>query len=295
MTKLFSLLFILSSLISYSQQTDKEIRLIVRADDMGFSHAANEAIIKVYKQGIVRSAEVLVTGPWFLEAAKMLNENSGLDVGVHLCLTSEYAELKWKPLVSNTTLSDSNGYFFPFLWKTNNPQKKIGFILEDNKPDLKEIEKEFRAQIEMAKRHIKNVTHLSSHMGSKYACEGSLDLFTKLAKEYKLHFYPSSFDNPSYVKIPDFKYWDNAPSIKEKEKKLISLLNFMEGGNTYFILSHPSLTTDETKNIHFADGELATPNRNNETAALISAEVKAVIKEKKIRLISVAESFILSK
>ena len=57
---------------------------------MGSCHAANEACIESYRNGIMRSAEVIVPGPWFLEAAKMLNENPGLDAGVHLTLTAEW-------------------------------------------------------------------------------------------------------------------------------------------------------------------------------------------------------------
>ncbi len=43
-------------------------RLIVRGDDMGFSHSGNEALIKTYRNGIVTSIEVLVPSPWFPEA-----------------------------------------------------------------------------------------------------------------------------------------------------------------------------------------------------------------------------------
>jgi predicted glycoside hydrolase/deacetylase ChbG (UPF0249 family) len=66
-----------------------DIRLIVRADDMGFSRAANMACIKGYREGIITTVEVLVPGPWFMDAAKLLVENPGLDVGVHLALTIE--------------------------------------------------------------------------------------------------------------------------------------------------------------------------------------------------------------
>lgn len=39
------------------------IRLIVRGDDMGFSHSGNQALIKCYKNVIERSVEVLVPAP----------------------------------------------------------------------------------------------------------------------------------------------------------------------------------------------------------------------------------------
>ncbi|HEX2974015.1 MAG TPA: ChbG/HpnK family deacetylase, partial [Tepidisphaeraceae bacterium] len=52
--------------------------MIVRAGDMGVCHTANEACLAAYRNGIVRSAEVIVPGQWFLEATKMLNETPGL-------------------------------------------------------------------------------------------------------------------------------------------------------------------------------------------------------------------------
>jgi len=45
----------------------KPARLIVRGDDTGFSHAANEALIRSSK-GIQTSIEVIVPSPWFPEA-----------------------------------------------------------------------------------------------------------------------------------------------------------------------------------------------------------------------------------
>ena len=69
--------------------------LVIRIDDMGALHSVNEASIDTYKNGIAQSAEVLVVGSWFPEAVKMLKENPGLDVGVHLAITSEWENVKW--------------------------------------------------------------------------------------------------------------------------------------------------------------------------------------------------------
>ena len=69
-------------------------RLIVRGDDMGYSHAGNEAILKCYKEGIETSVEVIMPSPWFPEAVKMLAETSTLDVGIHLTLSSEWDNVK---------------------------------------------------------------------------------------------------------------------------------------------------------------------------------------------------------
>lgn len=37
-----------------------KIQIIIRGDDMGFSHSANEALIKSYKDGIETSIEIIV-------------------------------------------------------------------------------------------------------------------------------------------------------------------------------------------------------------------------------------------
>ena len=60
-------------------------RLIVRGDDMGFSHSGNEALIKAYKEGIETSIEVIAALPSFAEAVRMLQENPKVDVG-KICL-----------------------------------------------------------------------------------------------------------------------------------------------------------------------------------------------------------------
>src|SRR5688572_26027715 len=100
----------------------KAIRLIVRGDDMGFSHSGNEALITCYREGIETSIEVIAPSPWFPEAARMLMvpENAGVDVGVHLALTSEWDNMKWRPLTSCPSLVDSDGYFLPMVRPNQN-------------------------------------------------------------------------------------------------------------------------------------------------------------------------------
>src|SRR6476660_6570035 len=50
----------------------KPARIIIRGDDMGFSHAGNLGIIESYKNGIETSVEVLVPSPWYPEAVELL-------------------------------------------------------------------------------------------------------------------------------------------------------------------------------------------------------------------------------
>ncbi|MFI5155518.1 MAG: ChbG/HpnK family deacetylase, partial [Chitinophagales bacterium] len=118
MNRSIFLIFLLFSICTYAQE--RKPRLIVRGDDMGYAHSGNEAIIKCSKEGIEQSIEVIVPSPWFPEAVKMLNENPGIDVGVHLALTSEWDNEKWRPVSNCTSLKDADGYFFPMVYPNKN-------------------------------------------------------------------------------------------------------------------------------------------------------------------------------
>ncbi|MCU7548687.1 ChbG/HpnK family deacetylase [Chitinophagaceae bacterium LB-8] len=102
----FPSLLLFAALHAQQQPT----RLIIRGDDMGYTHSGNEALIKCYKEGIETSIEVIVPSPWFPEAVKFLRQNPGVDVGVHLALTSEWENIKWRPLTNCPSLTVSNGY-----------------------------------------------------------------------------------------------------------------------------------------------------------------------------------------
>ncbi|HEX6890350.1 MAG TPA: ChbG/HpnK family deacetylase, partial [Chryseolinea sp.] len=116
--KILTILFFF--LIISNAEGQKAPRLIVRGDDMGFSHSGNEAIIKAYKEGIETSVEIIVPSPWFPEAVKMLNENPSLDVGIHIAITSEWDNIKYRPVSYCPSLTDEDGYFYPMIWPNKN-------------------------------------------------------------------------------------------------------------------------------------------------------------------------------
>ncbi len=105
--------------------------------------------------------------PWFNEAVKMLRENPGLDVGVHLDLTAEWEYCKWGPITKAPSLVDGQGSFFPMNSQRRGFPPNTGLL--DAKPKIEEVEQELRAQIELAKQKIPNVSHLSCHMGTAAA------------------------------------------------------------------------------------------------------------------------------
>ena len=54
--------------------------LIINADDFGLSTGANRAIIKAWREGILTSTSLMVTGEAFEEAVSLARENPGLQV-----------------------------------------------------------------------------------------------------------------------------------------------------------------------------------------------------------------------
>jgi hypothetical protein len=274
--------------ISYTAPTDKkgdegEIRLIIRGDDMGFCHAANVACIRCYREGIMRAVEVMVPCPWFEEAVKMLNENPDLDVGIHLTLTSEWDNLKWRPLTNAPSLVDKDGYFYPRTRQWNRWPSGTGFY--DANPKLEEVEKELRAQIELAMKKINNVTHLSAHMGTA-TCRPDLEKLVKqLAKEYGLH---SGWDELTEQGVKYIGEWgSNEDALEKREAALIKALQKLTPG-TWILVEHPGLDTPEMRAISHRSYENVAAHREVVTKTFTSPKVKEVINKKGVKLIGYA-------
>jgi len=258
----------------------KGINLIVRGDDIGSSHTANLACIKSYKEGIVRSVEVMVPCAWFPEAVKMLNANRGLDVGVHVVLTSEWENIKWRPLTKAASLTDADGYFYPTIWRRKNAP--AGAALRDAKWKIEEIEAEMRAQIELAVRKIPHISHMTGHMGS-----GSWDpkikaLWTKLAGEYKLDISTSEYG------VQRFPGYRGAKTRQERTDKFMKALDALKPG-TYLFVEHPGLDTAEMRAIGHKGYYDVAKDRNAVTELFVNDKVKKKIKELGINLISYAD------
>lgn len=256
---------------------DKAIRLIVRGDDMGYAHSGNEALIECYKNGIETSVEVIIPSPWFPEAVKLLEENPMVDVGIHLALTSEWDNVKWRPLTDCPSLKDKDGYFYPMVFPNKNYP---GLAIKENAWNIADIEKEFRAQIEMAINKIPRISHISAHMGCTDISKEVAALKQKLAKEYKINIDLADY-NVQYAPF-------DGPhtTTEEKIKSFINMLNKLETGKTYLFVEHPGLNNDELKAIHHIGYENVAEDRQGVTELFTSEKVKAAIKEKGIQLIS---------
>jgi predicted glycoside hydrolase/deacetylase ChbG (UPF0249 family) len=61
-------------------------RLIVNADDFGFTRDVNAGIIEAHRKGILTTTTLMADGPSFDDAVRLARENPTLDIGSHLVL-----------------------------------------------------------------------------------------------------------------------------------------------------------------------------------------------------------------
>ncbi|MDD3201699.1 MAG: ChbG/HpnK family deacetylase [Bacteroidales bacterium] len=275
------LLFAIAVLICVSLSTQAQ-RLIVRTDDIGGAQAMNEAVIYTYTDGIARSAEVMVVGPWFPQAVKMLNANPGLDVGVHVVLTSEWENYKWRPMTECPTLCDEFGYFlrgtFPSdAYPNSSMMERVKEI------NLAEVEAEVRAQIALAVKLIPNVTHISGHMAWSFVSREIAEIGNKVAAEFGLP-YIDSFTHGG-LNYEGLQFGMGVP-VEERAAKFIEALSKMEPGKTYMTIDHPAFDTPEIRALGHIGYEGVAIDRQAVTDLYTNPDVKKYIADHGIELVS---------
>ena len=266
------------SAFAAEKSTTKPIRLIVRGDDMGFSHSGNLALIQCSREGIQSAIEVIAPSPWFPEAARLLmeKENTGIDVGVHLALTAEWDNVKWRPLTHCPSLVDADGYFFPMV----RPNKNYpGRSIAENKWKLDEIEREFRAQIELVRKHVPRVSHVSAHMGCATLSPEVKAMTSRLTKELGVGIEPEAFG------VKSIRYLGPKTTPAEKLISFLKTLESLQPGETYLFVDHPGLDTPELRAISHIGSEDVAVDRQGVTDTWTHPRVKAHIKERGIQLI----------
>ena len=94
--------------------------LIINADDYGMCHSANVAVQDLFEGGFLKSSTVMMPCPAAEEAVRFSIEHPEYAIGVHLTLTSEWGEYRWKPLTDGKSLIDEEG----FMWHESDQVEK---------------------------------------------------------------------------------------------------------------------------------------------------------------------------
>jgi chitin disaccharide deacetylase len=262
------------------QPPPAEIRLIVKGDDMAAGHGINVATIDAYKRGVLTTTNVIVPGPWFPEAVRLLKENPGLDVGVHLALTSEWENVKWRPLTHATSIVDVDGYFFPIVQPR--PGFPAGRSIKESSWKIDEIERELRAQLDMAKRHIPQATYTWNHMGFTSVAPEVLAVVARLSKEYGL-VVPSDLGVQMLGRI-----YESKDSGAMKADKLAAKLETI-GPGLWEHIDHAATDDPEMRAFGHLGYEWVAADRSAVLEAWTSPKVREVITRRGIKLTNYRE------
>lgn len=256
----------------------KETILITRADDTGYTHTGNLAILDCLRNGFVKSAGILVVAPWFEEAAQMAREHPEFCFGVHLGIIGEWRGYRWRPVLAwpeVRSLVDGDGFL---------RQSPAEFWKHD--PQTPELEKEFRAQIDLARKKGVRVDYIDTHYIMPYDSRFR-PVLERISRDYGI---PVSC-LLGERELPDFGIYSPAPG--EKEKVLTGILENLEPG-VHLLIAHPgypSLENDAL--VHFEPKDVKTLGVGNlraaETLAYTSPRIKRLVVGRGIRLMSYRE------
>jgi hypothetical protein len=250
--------------------------LIIRMDDVGFCHAANQAAQRVLKEGVCTSISVIVNTPWLDEAVEILRRHPEVSVGVHLTLNAEWREYRWGPVLPYSevpSLVDEYGRFFP---------SRATFFAHN--PRTEEVEKELRAQIQRALDKGLPVSYVDYHMGTAMSTPELQQVVERLAAEFKLGI--SQYFGETY-----------APSVyraapRDKLAEGIRIVDEMTEPRLYLFVVHPGLNTPELAamtDLNPGGLENMAAHRQGETDMLCSPAFKAAIEKRGLQLIGYKE------
>ena len=279
------------SIITTAQKTTQEKLgyardaklLIIHADDIGVSHSENAATITALEKGPVNSGSIMVPCPWFPEIAAYAKAHPGLDLGLHLTLTSEWKYYKWKPVMGNEVKSLLTGDGFLTDGSVN--------LVQTAK--VEEVEKELRAQIDRAIQFGIDPTHLDSHMGMLFQSAPFVNTYIKLGREYKI---PVMLNN-EIVKAFNVQTTDKDIILD----KVITAMppDFKVGMKTYYtnilnslspgvncLLIHIAYDDAEMKAITVDHPDWGAAWRQADFDFFTSDECRKILKEQKIQLVT---------
>lgn len=267
--------------------------VIFHVDDAGMSHDSNVGTLEAMTKGVATSTSIMYPCPWVSEAVKMFAENPGLDVGVHVTLTSEWGKYRWAPVAGKQTvpsLTDKEGCLYDDV-----PLVLINATADD-------VETEIRAQVDRSLSVGIQPTHLDSHMGTVFANFLFCERYMKVGMEMGIpvmapggHMAHMGKSMPLMVKLAremGKKLWDAGLPVLDdlhtgdmagkgpelKKQQVIDFLRTLQPGVTQYIV-HCTRPTETFQHISGSGGM-----RLAELEALTDPEVAQVIKDEGIIL-----------
>lgn len=216
-------------------------RLIVNADDFGFTRDVNTGIVEACERGILRATTLMANGAAFDHAVELAKRTPQLDVGCHLTLVSGQSALD-----PNAALPASVARL---VWRIAQGWSAAA------------IEAEFAAQIEKLLADGIQPTHLDTHKHT-HLLPRVLDAVLQVARRYEIPWIRRPFDLPLTAAA------SRAPWKRRAVNRALGGLN---GRFQRKLNAADCRSTD-----HFAGFQITGQFRAHELAALIRALPKGL-------------------
>ncbi|MFC2123374.1 polysaccharide deacetylase family protein [Bacteroidota bacterium] len=237
--------------------------IILHADDVGMCEEANIAASEYLTNDQIQSGAIMTPCPNAQEFIQWAIDHPEEDVGIHLTLTSEWKTYRWGPLTKPEEvpgLVDPDGK----MWHS-----VLDVVMHAS---AEEVEKEIRAQIDMAIDLGYQPDHIDTHMGTLYGNISYMKAYFEVAEEYGIpamvidlsdSLVAEMFRKDGYpiddnviglvdkYSLPKLDFFTSAPNGKTYEEKVNNfkfLVKSLPPGLTEIIF-HPSVESDQLKSI----------------------------------------------
>ena len=260
------------------------IRLIVNADDFGYTRSVNEGIVEAHRDGILTATTLMANGAAFEHAVELARRNPTLDVGCHLVLVEGQSvadpSRELPGTLGDTVRAVMRGHLSPY--------------------------EELRAQVEKIIGAGIRPTHLDAHKHT-HLLPPVLEAVGRLAREFGIPWVRRPFDfgidrsarleknvigiglrvlRPRFARVlKDLKMTDHFAGFLVtgtlREKNMIETIERLPDGLTEF-MCHPGKMSAE---LDSASTRLKE-SRALELRALVSPEVRRAIERRGIELVN---------
>ena len=253
-------------------------RLVVNADDFGFTRDVNQGIVEAHRTGILTATTLMANGDAFDDAVRLARENPSLDIGCHLVLVG--------------------GPGLPATVPQLIQAVALGRI---------KIHDELTAQVRKILDAGLAPTHLDTHKHT-HLLPPVLDAVVRISEEFAIPWVRRPFDFPMHSRRPGLVTRAVSGSFGvvrgrfEREfarrgcrstdhfagfqitgdydaAELAALIHALPDGSTEF-MCHPGVCTAELR----AASTRLKESRERELRALTSAEVRVALKEARVEL-----------
>jgi predicted glycoside hydrolase/deacetylase ChbG (UPF0249 family) len=270
-------------------------RLIINADDFGFTRGVNAGIVEAHQRGILRSATLMANGAAFEDAVARGQQNPTLDIGCHLVLIGGHAVA-----APHQPLSRS---IHELVWR----------LAQGLSADV--VEREFSAQIDKILEAGLRPTHLDTHKHT-HLFPRVLRAVLRVAGRYQIPWIRRPFDLPlaasqgpapwrrralDRVLRPLSRRFDRLVAQDGcratdhfagfqltggyQTGHLAALIHALPDGLTEF-MCHPGFCDDELR----AAPTRLTESRETELRVLLSSEIQVSLEQAGVVLASFAEA-----